>query len=337
MSELRTQARFPAVPEGRGHYESFYLRACRPGEGRAIWIRHTVHKRPGERPVGSLWVTLFDAAAGGPVALKQTLAPEALSAAGPDYIRIGESRFGPGQVEGGCEVDGRQASWSLRMTGEEPPLRHLPREVMYRAPIPRTKLLSPHPAIAFDGVVEVDGRRVELDAWPGMVGHNWGAEHAERWIWLHGAALREEAAGDVVAGWLDVALGRIKVGPLTTPWIANGALSLDGRRLRLGGIERVRSTRVDERPTACSMVLPAAAATVRLAVTGDPGHAAGWRYADPDGGEHHVIHDSIADLDVVLERDGRPARRLRSDAGAAYEIGLRERDHGVPMQPFPDP
>jgi hypothetical protein len=20
----------------------------------------------------------------------------------------------------------------------------------------------------------------------GMVGHNWGGEHAERWIWLHG-------------------------------------------------------------------------------------------------------------------------------------------------------
>ena len=34
-----------------------------------------------------------------------------------------------------------------------------------------------------------------------MVGHNWGAEHAERWIWLHG--LTED--GD----WLDAAIGKV--------------------------------------------------------------------------------------------------------------------------------
>ncbi len=58
-----------------------------------------------------------------------------------------------------------------------------------------------------------------------MVGHNWGAQHAERWIWLHGAGFAEDQDA-----WIDVALGRIKVGPLTTPWIANGALCLGGER-----------------------------------------------------------------------------------------------------------
>ena len=43
-----------------------------------------------------------------------------------------------------------------------------------------------------------------------MIGHNWGAEHAERWIWLHGVF--EQGA------WLDKALGRVKVGPVLTPW-----------------------------------------------------------------------------------------------------------------------
>ncbi len=42
--------------------------------------------------------------------------------------------------------------------------------------------------------VTIDGERIELDAWPGMVGHNWGAEHAERWIWIHGAGLRGRRA-----------------------------------------------------------------------------------------------------------------------------------------------
>jgi hypothetical protein len=60
-----------------------------------------------------------------------------------------------------------------------------------------------------------------------MVGHNWGSQHAERWIWLH--ALSE--SGD----WLDAAIGRVRLGPVTTPWVASGAVSLDGVRHALGG------------------------------------------------------------------------------------------------------
>ena len=58
---VRTQARFPDVPEKAGHYESFYLKLTQPGGGRAAWIRHTVHKRPGEQPTCALWFVLFDA------------------------------------------------------------------------------------------------------------------------------------------------------------------------------------------------------------------------------------------------------------------------------------
>ena len=46
------EARFPKVPAKGGHYESFYIKACRPGGGHGIWIRHTVHKRPGAAPKG---------------------------------------------------------------------------------------------------------------------------------------------------------------------------------------------------------------------------------------------------------------------------------------------
>ena len=58
---MRTEARFPGVGAGSGHYESFYIKATRPGGGRAIWIRHTVHKRPDAELTGSIWFTLFDA------------------------------------------------------------------------------------------------------------------------------------------------------------------------------------------------------------------------------------------------------------------------------------
>ena len=63
----------------------------------------------------------------------------------------------------------------------------------------------------------------------------------------------------------------------------------------------------------------------------------GWVYADPDGSEHHAVNCSVADLQRgrVAPRP-RAALSLSLDGGAAYELGMRERDHGMAIQPFPD-
>jgi hypothetical protein len=321
-----TRARFPDVPRAAGHYESFYLRAAHPAEPLGIWVRYTVHKRPDAEPKGSLWFTLFDARAEGPVAFKAMRPGPA--AGGVDFIEIANSRFGPGPVSG--EAGG--ASWDLRYEAGAPPLSHLPRDWMYRARIPRTKTLSPHPAALFSGTVDVDGRSIELDRWPGMVGHNWGAEHAERWIWMHGIGFegRDEDT------WIDVAIGRVKVGPFTTPWIANGALSLGGVRHRLGGLERMRSTRVNEKPVRCDFELPGDGIIVRGTVGSEARNFVGWVYADPDGPEHNTVNCSISDMTLTVASDGQPDLTLETRAGASYELGMRETDHGIPVQPFPD-
>jgi hypothetical protein len=327
---LRTRARFPDVPPRAGHYESFYLKACHPSEPLGVWIRYTVHKRPHADPAGSIWLTLFDAGADGPLAAKQTL-PE-VGTGRDHYIHVGESIFGPGRVAGRLEAGGLGAEWELELESPEPPLAHLPRAWMYRAPVPRTKLLSPHPAARFRGYVKLDGRRVELEGWPGMVGHNWGAEHAERWIWVHGAGF--DGGGE--QAWLDAALGRIKLGPLTTPWIANGVLSIEGERHRLGGPERARTTEVREAPDRCEFVLPGKGLTVQGEVGSEKRNFVGWLYADPDGSEHHTVNCSISDMTLAVSRPARPQLTLELRGGAAYELGMRERDHGMRIEPFPD-
>jgi hypothetical protein len=160
-----------------------------------------------------------------------------------------------------------------------------------------------------------------------MIGHNWGAQHAERWIWLHG----ESQSGD----WLDAAIGRIKLGPLTTPWIGNGAISLGGDRHALGGPGR--RIRVSEAPDRCEVVLPGAGLRVRGTVTAARKDVVGWVYADPDGSEHHTTNCSISDMRLTVERKGSAGPvELVVEGGAAYELGMRERDHGVPILPFPD-
>ena len=324
--QRRTTARFTALPAKAGHYESFYIKACHPSERIGLWIRHTVHKRPGEAPQGSLWFTLFD---GEPSAVKETLAD--VGAGEDEYIHIGASTLGFGTAVGHAEGEGRTASWDLTFESAEEPLFHLPREWMYRAPVPRTKLLSPYPDARFSGRASFGDREVELDGWRGMIGHNWGAQHAERWIWMHGADFEEDSGA-----WFDGALGRIKLGLVTTPWIANGVLFLDGERHRLGGPEKVRRTEVDERPDGATFTLPGKGLTLQGTV-GAPREAfVGWIYADPDGSEHNTVNCSAADMTLTVSRPGEGARTLTVAGGAAYELGIREKDHGMAIQPFGD-
>jgi hypothetical protein len=75
---------------------------------------------------------------------------------------------------------------------------------------------------------------------------------------------------------------------------------------------------------------------LRARVIAPPQLTAGWRYADPDGGEHDVVNCSLASLAVSLEQGHAAATALSSEHGGAYELGMRERDHGVPIAPFPD-
>ncbi|HEY4427063.1 MAG TPA: hypothetical protein VGN08_02560 [Solirubrobacteraceae bacterium] len=323
---MRTTAVFPAAPARAGMYESFYLRAVSPVEPIGIWIRHTVHKRPGRRATGSLWCTVFDAGRGAPFMHKSTSSE--LSVPDAAWIAIGGSEMGPERAFGVCGA----ARWSLRYASSEPELRHLSPRWLYRMPFPRTKLTSPAPAASFDGVLELAGRDpIELREWPGMVGHNWGSEHAERWIWLHGTGFTG-APGD----WIDVALARVRFAGCMTPWIASGAMSLDGRRLRLGGLG-ARGPRVQETAQGCVLALAGRQGLAVDARVEVPDRAAaGWRYADPDGGEHDVVNCSVSSLQLDVHCGDAPARTLITSHAAAYELGMRERDHGVPIAAFGD-
>ena len=102
---MEERARYPDVAPKRGHYESFYVKACRPGGGRGIWIRHTVHMRPGAEPTGSIWFTLFDRDAVRPRATKVTVPAERLSAPAGAWLRVEDAEIGPRRAEGPLETD----------------------------------------------------------------------------------------------------------------------------------------------------------------------------------------------------------------------------------------
>jgi hypothetical protein len=328
---MEERARFPEVAAKAGHYESFYLKACRPGGGQGLWIRHTVHKRPGAEPNASIWFVFFDREAEGPRATKVTVPAAELSVPEGSWIRVDGAEIGPGRAAGAVETDALRGSWELTFAGEASPCRYLPADWLYEAPVPRTKFVAPYPEAGFEGRLEIDGKQIDLAGWPGMIGHNWGSEHAERWVWLEGTGF-EDAPG----AYFDAGAARIKLGGWTTPWVPSGMLAIDGEVHRLGGLGKVRQASVEDSPTGCSFVLPGKDVVVRGRVSAPLKDFVGWVYADPKGPEHNTVNCSVADLELTVERPARAARTMTLAAGAAYECGMRETDHGIPLQPYPD-
>jgi hypothetical protein len=336
-------ARFPRVAAKAGHYESFYVKACRPGGGQGIWIRHTVHKRPGAEPHASIWFVLFDREADGPRATKVTVPASELSVPdgawisvdgatiGPGFARCSGAPFAPQGLERRSGGEVASVSWDLTFSGDAEPCRYLPSDRLYETRLPRTKFVAPYPNARFEGSVELDGETIELDGWPGMIGHNWGSEHAERWVWLEGTGFA--GAPDT---YFDAGAARIRLGPWTTPWVPSGMLVLQGEPHRLGGLGRLREATIEESAAECRFVLPGKDIVVRGRVSAPGKDFVAWVYADPEGPEHHTINCSVADLELSVERPALPPLHLALPGGGAYELGMRETDHGIPIQPFPD-
>jgi hypothetical protein len=206
----------------RAGYESLYLTATSPDGTRALWLRHTwLNGEP------QLWVTWWG--------------PALVQARGPGEAEL--TREGSRGV-----LDGH--TWDLTWTASADPVPYLP-GLLYDRPWPRSNgvALVPHGTVAgsFD--------EHDLTGWSAVVGHNWGAEHAVAWEWLHGVS------GD---DWFD----QLRVRPFPrAPWLTLATTCLDGRR------------RQSRTPLAVSLAL---------------GPEVHWDYASPSGPPRQVRNCSVA-------------------------------------------
>src|SRR5439155_17774396 len=136
-------------------------------------------------------------------------------------------------------------------------------------------------------------------------------------------------------GWLELAVARVRVGGRLLPWVANGALALDGERTRLGGLARRRGLAVRAAPGALDATVPGAGARVALAVRAEPGQTVAFEYAgvgpadtaaagsvaQAAGGapadltRREVLHTAAAEVHLRVERRGRPALELAAAHG----------------------
>lgn len=305
-------------PVSAGGYESWFVSARDPAAPRALWIRHTTLRPAGGPESAALWCTMVDQGLSGrPVVVKEVFGAVPPGAAAR-----------PGQFRGAAAMAGQNARWDLAITGGPPALRPLRSAVLHRAPLPRTKLEASVPDGLVTGMVDVDGRQVGVDRWRGTVGHNWGAEHADCWVWLH-------ASGFAAApqAWLELMLAKIKVGPARSPWTAMGALGLGGEVIPLGGLGR-RPT-VSAGPGQLAAGIPAPRARLDLTASTADDDAVAVSYADPRGGTRVVRHAALAAVELTLRRPGHSELTMSGTCGAC-EYGTSQHLPGTVPRPLPD-
>jgi hypothetical protein len=299
-----------------GGYESWFLSARDPGSPRALWIRHTRLVPRSGTVSAALWCTLADRDGGRPpMVVKQVF---------PTFPA--EAAAGPAQFQGRATLGQRTAHWDLAITSPQPLLQPLRPAVLQRAPLPRTKLEASVPDGWITGTVGVDGRTADVSGWRATVGHNWGSEHADAWVWLHADF------GTAPGGWLELVLARVRIGRARLPWTALGALSLDGERIPLGGLGR--RPHVDASPGRLAAAIPSPGARLHLTVSTSDDDAVAVRYEDPSGGTRSVRHALLASVGLTLRRAGGRQATFSTPHGA-YEYGTSQSTAEITPGPLP--
>jgi hypothetical protein len=317
----------------RGHLESWFAKGNEPASGRAYWLKYTlwVPSDPAQQALCETWAIVFDPQSGRIIAGKEERPIESARLAATPSVDFGNGALADGHVRGDIADDaGGRLRWDVRWPAPSQPLVPFAWDWMYRAGIPRSKTVSPHPDVRASGWIEFAGERWTFEGIPAMQGHNWGTEHAPRYAWGH-CNVFEGLDG----AWFEGFSARIRVAGRLTPPISAAVLQLpDGRRFAFNGVRAL---------------LRGKAEIEDLSWTFAVGHKDGWRlegtatakaeamagltYRNPDAQPLSCLNSKVADLSLrLVDPAGRSEAELRSTAAAALETLTPAQDHPVRMR-----
>jgi hypothetical protein len=317
----------------RGWYEVWYFKWNDAGSGAAVWLRYTILiplEGRGE-PVGELWAIVFDRRnPGANCAFKRTLPmADVVLDRNAFGITIDDSVLTHTAARGHIgDGHGEGISWDLSVVPGDETFRHFPSEIMYRAALPKTKVVAPNLSCTYSGTVTVRGKTFKFDGAPGHQAHIWGTKHAARWAWANCNAFDGLGRGTV----LEALTAQIKLGRGMSPPLSVACLKLDGREYAFNGLRNMFSTVTEYDVRRWELAAEGGGHLLKVHVACDPVHMVGVNYRDPDG-EGRVCHNTkVADARVELfeRKTGgglELVRELRSSGTCAFEV---VEPHAVP-------
>jgi hypothetical protein len=310
-----------------GHVESWFLKVNDPRGRRALWLKWTIWagERDPRRAVAEVWAIAFGTARGH-VATKATVPFEqarfepGVLAASIDGCTLSES------AARGCVASGgRSIAYDLTIASLEAPLVHFPAAWMYEKSFPRQKIVSPIPNGRISGRVEVQGETWTLDAWPGMVGHNWGRAHSESYAWGHCNAW-DDGDDVVVEGFS----ARVRACGVLLPPMTALAVRHHGTSYMLTDFASIAHSRGSMTPRRWRFHARADRVAVEGEMWADTDDFVGLYYPNPDGTTCYCLNSKLAHAEVTLRIQGRAPKTLRSQR-APLELATRDPHHGVRM------
>jgi hypothetical protein len=317
----------PRYPSTRaGHVESYFWRANHPTERKAIWLKATVLRTDAGPAVAEAWCAVF--APGGVRAAKTTVPLDQASYAGDVEIAVGGCRFAV-TADGGF-TSGRvdDLSWNLEFTtvpGLGGPLSLYPSRKMVTGAFPKTKLLTPSPALRFHGTVGDE----RADGWLGMQGHNWGREHAYEHEW--GACVFTGADGAPLAMAEGVS-GRVKFGGLILPRMAMLTVRRGSKEYRFDRVYDVWNQHAERDVDGLRWTLKMSGDDGEAVMTmeADPREVAALGYANPDGTIATCLNSKLARTVLRVNPVNEEGFECVSAHGGALEFLSRKADPRFP-------
>ncbi|WP_176233919.1 hypothetical protein [Candidatus Hakubella thermalkaliphila] len=281
--------------------------------------------------MGELWAVYFDGETGQHVAVKKEVPfSQCLFKTAEFSVKVDDAILEPGKLKGSISSEKHSISWELAFRGDMQPLFLLPLK-FYQGGFPKAKALVGLPMAIYDGMLSVDGKKVEIANWVGSQNHNWGTKHTDLYAWGQVAGFDNHPDS-----FLEVATGRLKMGPIWTPPMTLMVLRHKGKEIALNSL--MQSVRAKGSFKYFDWDFSSETDEVRIegTVSAPKEHFVGLKYYNPPGGIKHCLNTKIAscDLKVTYKQAGKPdaTETLSTKNRAAFEILTDKRDHGVEIR-----
>jgi len=318
----------PRFQTGTDHVESWFMRANHPTEPKALWLKATIFSESAERGGGAVaeaWCSLFDATDGKDRALgfKETIpyAEAMFSGGDPLKLGVGTCTFDLDPYCGGSAGKLGDFEYDLRWERLPGPLGDaqcmLPTRKMVDFAVPKNKLLTPAPALMFNGWVKWGGETWKVDRWIGMQGHNWGPAHSPEYAW--GQCNFTDSNGDVFCT-VEGASGRIVVGGRTSPILSLMTIRRGDREYRFNKLVDLWNQEAHIAFPQWSLKMKGRDGEALLTMKANPARMVCLGYMNPGGNLSYCLNSKLAEVTLRVNPVNEDAFTCYSKHGGALEF-----------------
>ncbi len=324
-------------PGAGTHVESWFLRANHATRPQALWLKATLSVPIVGQPVAEAWFVWFDRDAGQRRAGRATvplgereLATDVLEieVAGCHLRLQRDSGAGRGQLISGDGSLAWDLTWQAVPGALGTPMYVQSHPWLLEGPIPRSKTVTPLPALLVTGTVTVDGAACPIDRWVGSLGHNWGKD--QPWALAWAQCVFPDADGTPHC-FVEGFSAKLKMGPIFTPWISALIVRRGEREWRFDKL--VDLWRQDSRIDDLGWVLRIRGGDgeALLTLRAQQSDIVCLSYPNPDGEQACCLNSKLASAQLRVNPTNDEGFTCTTEHGAALEFQRRDFDPRFPV------